>query len=604
MSRNGSYAKSMNGIVSFDDGDGTIIEGAELSTGIINCETLNASSTVNSSQLFTDFIGPNANSGISVLSNTTFNNNIYVNNIYDNASGTISLKNNTAITGTLAITSTFQTASIEGRGIGGVGSPLNIGQVNDYTSYVNIGRAAITAGGFVFPAIPVRTTYIPTSNFDICNKLYVDNATAGTNILSLNNTFTGTTNTFQNLNTTGNIVATGNVTGEIIKTRNIEALATNVRCNLFNTTETEIIVIGDGQTTGVLYLGTTPSIKGRTGNVVIGATTCNTESRGPIVANLGIKLPTATNSIDTDTVGATVSLFNSLTTGTLNIGKSITTTGLINIGPAIQVSEYGIKAQGGTSSAIELFKEVALGTVTMCSTLVLSASNYDCLGINNTIRLTEKLTTGSLRICNNLTTGGVYIADSALTTGSVNMCGSFIFKVNSLAAAVVTATIDLFKTTLSGTINFATGLTTGILNIATGQTTGTINIGNITSTTANQMGNIKMGNATNNSTAVNNGCCTINKLQVGIGTANRCVITGYTGAGLSGNQNFTIPGAPTTLGNPIVLTQMNAPMNGFIYSVSMNVTGPNTIIYRKLYQAGGSTFDASVENFFYMAIWQ
>jgi len=149
MSRNGSYAKSMNGIVSFDDGDGTVIEGSELSTGTINCTTLNASSTVKSGTINTDFITANANAGISVLSNTTFN-NIYVNNIYNNASGTISLKNNTAITGTLAITSTFQTDSIEGRGIGGVGSPLNIGQVNDYTSYVNIGMAAITAGGSCF----------------------------------------------------------------------------------------------------------------------------------------------------------------------------------------------------------------------------------------------------------------------------------------------------------------------------------------------------------------------------------------------------------------------------------------------------------------------
>ena len=45
MSRNGSYAKSMNGIVSFDDGDGTVIEGDGITTGIINCTTLTASST-------------------------------------------------------------------------------------------------------------------------------------------------------------------------------------------------------------------------------------------------------------------------------------------------------------------------------------------------------------------------------------------------------------------------------------------------------------------------------------------------------------------------------------------------------------------------------
>ena len=118
------------------------------------------------------------------------------------------------------------------------------------------------------------------------------------------------------------------------------------------------------------------------------------------------------------------------------------------------------------------------------------------------------------------------------------------------------------------------------------------------------MGNVIMGNAANNLTTSNNGVVTINKLQVGIGTSNRCVITGFTGAGLGGIQAFTIPGAPTTLGNPIVFTQMNAPLNGFIYSVSMNVTGANSFQYWKQYQAGGTTNDATVEDFFYMAIWQ
>ena len=217
MSRNGSYAKSMNGIVSFDDGDGTVIEGDGITTGIINCTTLTASSTVNTPTINTDFIGKKANSYITVLNNTTFNGDINVDNINANT-GTIYLKNNTSITGTLALTSNIQTAYLEGRGIGGVGSPLNIGQSNDLTSYVNIGRDAITAGGFVFPAIPVRTTYIPTSNYDIVNKLYVDNATAGTNILALSNTFTGTTNTFNNT----------------IATNNIQSIITTTWCRLFN----------------------------------------------------------------------------------------------------------------------------------------------------------------------------------------------------------------------------------------------------------------------------------------------------------------------------------------------------------------------------------
>ena len=53
MSRNGSYAKSMNGIVSFDDGDGTTIEGSTITTDTIDCNTLNASLKVNTASLST-----------------------------------------------------------------------------------------------------------------------------------------------------------------------------------------------------------------------------------------------------------------------------------------------------------------------------------------------------------------------------------------------------------------------------------------------------------------------------------------------------------------------------------------------------------------------
>ena len=173
----------MNGIVSFDDGDGTVIEGSELSTTTVNCTTLNASSKVNTSQLVTDFITTNVNANISVISETKFNDDVYVDNIYANT-GTILLKNDTSITGTLALTSNIQTAYLEGRGIGGVGSPLNIGQSNDLTSYVNIGRAEITAGGYVFPAIPARTSYYPVANNDIANKKYVDDSNSGTTFLS------------------------------------------------------------------------------------------------------------------------------------------------------------------------------------------------------------------------------------------------------------------------------------------------------------------------------------------------------------------------------------------------------------------------------------
>ena len=480
MSRNGSYAKSMNGIVSFDDGEGTVIEGDGITTGIINCATLNASSTVNTPTINTDFIGKKANSYITVLNNTTFNGDINVDNINANT-GTIYLKNNTSITGTLALTSNIQTAYLEGRGIGGVGSPLNIGQSNDLTSYVNIGRDAITAGGFVFPAIPVRTTYIPTSNYDIVNKLYVDNATAGTNILALSNTFTGTTNTFNNT----------------IATNNITSITTNVRCNLFNNVETEIIVIGDGQTTGTLYLGTTSPLKGRTGKVILGATTCNTESRGPIVANLGIKLPTATNSIDTDTAGATISLFDSLTTGILHVGKNIVGgSGILNLCNSIFITPNSIAS--GQTSDVSLFNSIGgtIGKIRMATNLIISQGAIDCTSVTDSIKLFFKLTTGTLSIGESMTNTGTLLIGGAASL--VKIFNAFQFFPNNsnnsdnIQYIGTKNKIELLNTlNTNQTLNFGGTSTISIGSISA--TPGTVNInGKVNNIPSNTISSIRL----------------------------------------------------------------------------------------------------------------
>jgi hypothetical protein len=588
MSRNGSYAKSMNGIVSFDDGDGTVIEGSEITTDTINCKSLNATSTVKSPFVYSNFI-------------------------YSYSGGQLGLKNDTLISGSLTTTNGIQIANLEGRGTGGAGSLLNIGQSNDYTSAVYIGRDSFTAGGFTFPAIPVRTTYIPTSNYDICNKLYVDNATAGANILSLSNTFTGATNTFQNLNTTGNIVATGNVTGEIIKTRNIEALTTNVRCNLFNTTETEIIVIGDGQTTGVLYLGTTPSIKGRTGNVVIGATTCNTESRGKIVANLGIQLPTASNFIDTNTSGATISLFDSLTTGSLNICKNITS-GTVKLCNSIIVTPLTI-ASGATTDEVNLFNNIngTLGKINMASSFIISSFSIASTSVTDSISLFKNITTGSITMASNLVFKASTIASSSvndtidlfknITTGSITMASNLVFKASTIASTVASNVIDLFKNITTGTINIGEGLTTGQLNIGTNQTTigygGTVNIG------TGPKSNIIIGNSSTSGGNTQTGCCVIAKLALGYGTAIRALVIEFNiGAGLAGPQNYTMVSAPSVFGNPIIIAQMNASSTGtYIWSVAIKVTGPRTFEYNKMLQVGATTGGANSESFNFIAIW-
>ena len=81
MSGNGSYIKSMNGIVSFDSG-GTTIEGDEITTGTLNCTNLNATTDVNTITTYTNFIENNTSSSITITGDTTFNNDIYVSNLY------------------------------------------------------------------------------------------------------------------------------------------------------------------------------------------------------------------------------------------------------------------------------------------------------------------------------------------------------------------------------------------------------------------------------------------------------------------------------------------------------------------------------------------
>jgi hypothetical protein len=93
-------------------------------------------------------------------------------------------------------------------------------------------------------------------------------------------------------------------------------------------------------------------------------------------------------------------------------------------------------------------------------------------------------------------------------------------------------------------------------------------------------------------------------LRVGPGSSYRCKIIGQNiGSGTSGVQSYTIPGAPTTLGNPTVFANANAQMTtGYIRSVSIQVTGTNSFQYWKRLQLGNSTGNFT-ESFNFVAYW-
>ena len=140
------YLKSMNGIKSFDDGSGTVIEDDSITintiecTGNINTDTISSTGSISATQI---------------------------------------LCNN-----------------FQGTGSSGAGTDMRIGNDNSKTSAVYLGKEEETILGTIYPAIPVKSNYYPIVDNDLCNKLYVDSATSGTNVLSLSNNFTGATNTF------------------------------------------------------------------------------------------------------------------------------------------------------------------------------------------------------------------------------------------------------------------------------------------------------------------------------------------------------------------------------------------------------------------------
>jgi len=158
-------------------------------------------------------------------------------------------------------------------------------------------------------------------------------------------------------------------------------------------------------------------------------------------------------------------------------------------------------------------------------------------------------------------------------------------------------------------------LTTGSITMGGSQTTGDINIGNSNATT-----DIYIGNGTNNTTGINTGICSVNKLQVGntttgngvgTGTPYRCMIIGRAvGLTNTATGTITITGAPTTAGNPIVFASINTATTTDPYFINVNPTGANTFTYYKVFynKTTGTTVSNAIvgatgEQFNYVAIW-
>ena len=273
-----SFVKSMNGILSFSTGSGTIVEGDSITTDIINCDTLNTTN-FNATNLNTNNIqGIAPSDNISLYTNSTGNIHIGSANSLNYIDGPLYVDN---IFGT-----TTGTAFI----------------YPNVVSDVNLGSATI----------PLIGAYTCTASNHLANKGYVDSM-VGVNLIPLTNVWTGTSNTFNNK----------------IIVNTIDALNVGDTVNIYGNLSTGTINIGVNATSaGAINIGNASA----TGTFSVSEGTININPKTTL--NMANQIGTGTvNICNTNTYQGNLNIAATAhSTGlanTLNIGSSTTT---LNIG--------------------------------------------------------------------------------------------------------------------------------------------------------------------------------------------------------------------------------------------------------------------------------
>jgi hypothetical protein len=362
-----------------------------------------------------------------------------------------------------------------------------------------------------------------------------------------------------------------------VKTNTLQSIATGDNPNLYTTT---------------------------TGNLTLG-------SSGKI--NLGNTINITGNTIASTSISNTVNLFSNITTGTVNLLSGIRTSGALNIASntsdllntaPVNIGGTNTSATVGDISRINLNLNgdtIWSNTNTLTSFRSNGINLATVVGVTGTINIgAEAGTTSNV----NIGRSGASVITLTGTTTALNATQVRIPNQLWFSATATPINIDCPSAAIG--IDFFKPFRTGDVNICTLHQTGTIYVGNTTGTTDGALGNVVIGNSDNNLTTSDNGICQINKLKVGSnGTPYRCMIMETIGAGLGGDRTYTIPNAPTTFGNPIVVTSINVNSANavYVYSVNSSVLNATQFRYRKRRWNGSLFDDASTESINYVAYW-
>jgi len=513
MSGNGSYIKSMNGIVSFDS-NGTTIDGDVITTGEIDCTTLNATDvnatgSLNTSYIFVDFMDKNIGAYITFISDVLFDYKLYASSLWPSTGSEIT------VNGLLNITTRLKTESIEGLGTNSTTKQLKIGQDNNNTTSINIGRAAQTILGTVYPAIPPRTTFYAVGDDDIANKKYVDTVTGGVSILATTNIFTGASNTFNNVINTSKIdsitpsstydfltshtgalnvgitassITLGSssvpvrsaylplITTDLCNKSYVDTVATGVGTSLLASTNTwtgtsntfnNTVNLGGGyKFLGVNIDGITDG--STTYGIMNNITTAN--------VRIGHSMVSGVMAIANNKTSGDVNIMNNLpSSGSFNIGdncngavnlvRNSTTTGHVNIANTFKIFRNNFEYYTSISPTFNFFNNLlntntmnfgGNGNINLCNNFAISTDNFLYNNVNSSFNFfSNLLSTVTMNMGGN---------------GIINLCNSIKISTNTIASTNISDTINLFSNITTGTVNLANNLLpTGLLQFGGGR---------------------------------------------------------------------------------------------------------------------------------------
>lgn len=328
QTNNPYLVKSMNGVITIDDGMGTVIEDGIITTNELDVTTLKVET------LSTNFILPK-DTGICQIWRTGANTCYFANAI----SGTANFA--TATSGNVVFGTSGSTVNA---------SNISIGTSTGLTGEIRVGNSGATSK-IRLNSPSVECAGVPTSVNAVVNKTYADGLI--TALKAATNIWTGVSNTFNNViycsliqpliaggilaigTAATNILSLGNTTGTVnitsssatIQAVSLMSLTSGASLSLTSSSGGASLVAGG---TNVLVTSdlANATVSAPNGNIsILGSGPITLTSSLEYVDIEGIRVQST--SLQSATALATADFFNSGTTATLNIGNNAT---LVNIG--------------------------------------------------------------------------------------------------------------------------------------------------------------------------------------------------------------------------------------------------------------------------------